>query len=167
MSLNIDTSRAAASARPTHVRWDDLVALRPRQVALNLGLSAPWLAGSLWAAQQDLYWLAMPLSAAFFLTALRQAHDSYHASIGVPRRWLDAVLLMLTLGMLCSTHAIRHTHLAHHRNRWAKATRKAAGLGKPAGAPCCWARCSACAPTRRRCAMAARARGAGCGRSCH
>lgn len=119
MSLDIDTSRAAAASgrpRPTQVRWDDLVALRPRQVALNLGLSAPWLAGSLWAAQQDLYWLAMPLSAAFFLTALRQAHDSYHASIGVPRRWLDAVLLMLTLGMLCSTHAIRHTHLAHHRN---------------------------------------------------
>ncbi|MEO7885640.1 MAG: hypothetical protein ABIR76_02700, partial [Polaromonas sp.] len=102
--------------RPAQVRWEDLVSLRPGQVALNLGLSAPWLAGSLWAAQHDLYWLAMPLSAAFFLTALRQAHDSYHASIGVPRRWLDAVLLALTFTMLCSTHAIRHTHLVHHRD---------------------------------------------------
>jgi fatty acid desaturase len=118
MSSTAGASRGALNAkcRPTQVRWNDLVALRPHQVALNLGLSAPWLAGSLWAAQQDLYWLALPLSGAFFLTALRQAHDSYHASIGVPRRWLDAVLLMLTLGMLCSTHAIRHTHLAHHRN---------------------------------------------------
>jgi fatty acid desaturase len=102
--------------RPTQVRWEDLVPLRRGQVALNLGLSAPWLAASLWAAQHDLYLLAMPLSAAFFLTALRQAHDTYHASIGVSRKWLDAVLLALTLTMLCSTRAIRHTHLVHHRD---------------------------------------------------
>ncbi|MDB5930885.1 MAG: Fatty acid desaturase [Polaromonas sp.] len=105
---------ANPARRPTTVQWQDLVALRPGEVLLNLGLSAPWLALSLWAAQQDLYWLAMPCSAAFFLTALRQAHDSYHASIGVPRKWLDAVMLLLSLGMLCSTHAIRHTHLVHH-----------------------------------------------------
>ncbi|CAM3496098.1 fatty acid desaturase [Polaromonas hydrogenivorans] len=115
--------------RPLRVRWEDLVALRRHEVALNLGLSAPWLAASLWAAQNGHYLLAMPCSAAFFLTALRQAHDSYHASIGVPRKWLDLVLLMLTLSMLCSTHAIRHTHLLHHKNplgegdaegRWAR-----------------------------------------------
>lgn len=109
------SSRPTPLRRPATVRWDDLVELRRREVALNLALSAPWLAGSLWAAQYDLYLLAMPLSALFFLTALRQAHDSYHASIGVPRRWLDPVMLLLTLTMLCSTHAIRHTHLAHHR----------------------------------------------------
>lgn len=106
----------SAKRRPPQVHWEDLVPLRRREIALNLGLSAPWLAASLWAAQRDLYLLAMPCSAVFFLTALRQAHDSYHASIGVPRKWLDVVLLMLTLTMLCSTHAIRHTHLAHHRN---------------------------------------------------
>lgn len=103
------------SARP-QVPWQDLVALRRSEVALNLGLSLPWLAGSLWAAERDLYLLAVPCSAVFFLTALRQAHDTYHASIGVPRQWLDAVLLMLTAGMLCATHAIRHTHLVHHRH---------------------------------------------------
>ena len=103
------------SSRITPLKWQDLVALRPTEVALNLSLSAPWLAGSLWAAQQDLYWLAAPCSAAFFLTALRQAHDTYHASIGVPRRWLDTILVTLTLMMLCSTHAIRHTHLVHHQ----------------------------------------------------
>ena len=97
------------------LKWQDLVRLRRTEVALNLSLSAPWLAGSLWAAQQDLYWLAAPCSAAFFLTALRQAHDTYHASIGVPRRWLDTILVTLTLMMLCSTHAIRHTHLVHHQ----------------------------------------------------
>jgi hypothetical protein len=36
--------------RPLHLRWQDLVALRRHEVALNLGLSAPWLAASLWAA---------------------------------------------------------------------------------------------------------------------
>lgn len=129
------TSRAsqpettARMSRPQHLRWKDLVALRRHEVALNLGLSAPWLAASLWAAQQGHFLLAIPCSAAFFLTALRQAHDSYHASIGVPRPWLDAVLLMLTLTMLCATHAIRHTHLEHHKHplgeddaegRWAR-----------------------------------------------
>lgn len=98
------------------LQCEDLVTLRRGEIAFNLLLSAPWLAGSLWAAHHDQYLLAMPLSAAFFLTALRQAHDSYHASVGVLRRWLDAVLLALTLTMLCSTHAIRHTHLAHHRD---------------------------------------------------
>ena len=107
-------ARASRSARP-ELPWQDLVPLRRHQVALNLGLSLPWLAGSLWAADRDLYLLAVPCSALFFLTALRQAHDSYHASIGVPRRWLGLVLLMLTAGMLCATHAIRHTHLVHHR----------------------------------------------------
>lgn len=115
--------------RPLLVRWKDLVALRRHEVALNLGLSVPWLGASLWTAQNSHYLLAIPCSAAFFLTALRQAHDSYHASIGIPRKWLDLVLLMLALTMLCSTHAIRHTHLLHHKNplgkgdaegRWAR-----------------------------------------------
>jgi fatty acid desaturase len=110
-----NNARSSRRARP-EVPWQDLVPLRRHEVALNLGLSLPWLAGSLWAAERDLYLLALPCSAIFFLTALRQAHDSYHASIGVPRRWLDFVLLMLTAGMLCATHAIRHTHLVHHRH---------------------------------------------------
>jgi fatty acid desaturase len=104
------------SSRLAGLNWQDLVSLSRTEVALNLSLSAPWLAGSLWAAQHDLFWLAAPCSAAFFLTALRQAHDSYHASIGVERRWLDPILFALTLMMLCSTHAIRHTHLVHHQH---------------------------------------------------
>lgn len=119
----------ASLRRPQRLPWQDLVALRRHEVILNLGLSAPWLAASLWAAQQGYLLLAIPCSAAFFLTALRQAHDSYHASIGVPRKWLDLVLFMLTLTMLCATHAIRHTHLEHHKHplgegdaegRWAR-----------------------------------------------
>lgn len=114
--LSISRRPVRSSSRIAHLKWQDLVSLRRTEVALNLSLSAPWLAGSLLAAQQDLYWIAAPCSAAFFLTALRQAHDTYHASIGVPRRWLDTILVTLTLMMLCSTHAIRHTHLVHHQS---------------------------------------------------
>lgn len=136
-----ETMQATDPLKPRkhNLQWADLVLLRRRDVALNLVLSAPWLAASLCAAQQHAYWLAAPCSAAFFLTGLRQAHDSYHASIGVPKKWLDVVMLMLTLTMLCSTHAIRHTHLAHHRNPlgvgdeegvWAKQpTWRSIGLG--------------------------------------
>jgi fatty acid desaturase len=126
------TSHLTRLRRPANLRWDDLVALRPHEVALNLLISAPWLAGSLWAAGRGWFAVAAPLSAMFFLTGLRQAHDSYHASIGLPRRWLDLVMLALTLTMLCSTHAIRDTHLAHHRDPL--------GAGDEEGA---WARQSA------------------------
>ncbi|MDQ3058420.1 MAG: fatty acid desaturase [Pseudomonadota bacterium] len=135
MSSPRDENRLETTAglpRPQRLHWKDLVALRRHEIILNLGLSAPWLGVSLWAAQQGYFLLAIPCSAAFFLTALRQAHDSYHASIGVPRPWLDTVLLMLTLTMLCATHAIRHTHLEHHKNP----------LGK-GDAEGCWARQSA------------------------
>lgn len=122
MSANSSVPKTGASPgdcnpmpRPIQLHWQDLVALRRSEVAINLLLSAPWLAASLWAAQHELYALAAPCSAAFFLTALRQAHDAYHASIGVPKKWLDTVMLALTATMLCSTHAIRHTHLVHHR----------------------------------------------------
>jgi fatty acid desaturase len=114
--LSSSRNSVSGASRIADLKWQDLVSLRRTEVALNLSLSAPWLAGSLWAAQQGLYWLAAPCSAVFFLTALRQAHDAYHASIGVPRRWLDTLLVTLTLMMLCSTHAIRHTHLVHHQD---------------------------------------------------
>lgn len=73
----------ARMPRPQHLPWEDLMALRRHEVALNLGLSAPWLAASLGGAQQGYFLLAILCSAAFFLTALRQAHD--HAVRRHPR----------------------------------------------------------------------------------
>ena len=135
----LKSAKSSPAGSKPNVQWLDLVQLTPSQVTVNLGLSVPWLAASLWAAQNDWYLLAIPCSAAFFLTALRQAHDTYHASIGVPQRWLDLVLLVLTMGMLCSTHAIRHTHLVHHNSplaegdeegAWARqSARRALALG--------------------------------------
>lgn len=99
--------------RPAAVYWKDLVALNRGEVLVNLGLSAPWLVMSLVAVHHQFFLLAAACSVAFFMTCLRQAHDCYHGSIGVSRRWQDAVMLALSIGMLCSTHAIRHTHLLH------------------------------------------------------
>lgn len=111
-----ETGLSDIRLRPTTIGWQDLVALNRREVAFNLCLSAPWLILSIWAAHQDLLLLAIPCSVVFFMTCLRQAHDCYHGSIGVPRKWLDLIMVVLSIGMLCSTHAIRHTHLVHHRN---------------------------------------------------
>ena len=52
----------------------------------------------------------------FFTCALRQAHDCYHHSIGLNRPGVRIMLHLLSIAMLCSTHAIRHTHLQHHRD---------------------------------------------------
>lgn len=101
---------------PPAIEWRDLLALSRRQVALNVLLSWPWLAGSLYLAARGLYLWALPLSFFFYLCALRQAHDAYHHSLGTGRRGTQIMLYALTATMLCSTHAIRHTHLQHHRD---------------------------------------------------
>lgn len=50
-----------------------------------------------------------------FTAALRQAHDCYHRTLGVSKVATELMLFLLSITMLCSTHAIRHTHLNHHR----------------------------------------------------
>ncbi|MCP2040354.1 fatty acid desaturase [Neisseria sp. HSC-16F19] len=98
------------------IEWRDLLTLSRRQVALNLALSWPWLAGSWWLAAKGHYLWALPLSFFFYLCALRQAHDAYHRSLGVGRFGTEVMLYALSSTMLCSTHAIRYTHLQHHRD---------------------------------------------------
>lgn len=101
-------------ARPP-VAWRDLLALSRGQVWLNVGLSWPWLLASWYAAARGDIVLALPLSFFFFLCALRQAHDCYHRSIGLGGRGITLLQYVLSVTMFCSTHAIRHTHLQHHR----------------------------------------------------
>lgn len=51
----------------------------------------------------------------FYMMALRQAHDSYHHSIGLSKRHTHFLLHILSVAMMCSTHAIGYTHLQHHK----------------------------------------------------
>jgi fatty acid desaturase len=106
--LRIDTRLRA-------VPWSDLLSLRRREVAHELTLSLPWLLASLAAAQWRLYPLALFASFMFFLTGLRQVHNAYHYALGVPRAATEWVMLVLSILMLGSMHAIQVNHLRHHR----------------------------------------------------
>ncbi|MGO2364536.1 MAG: fatty acid desaturase family protein, partial [Psychrobacter sp.] len=76
----------------------------------------PFLLLSWWSAWQG-WWLPALVATFFFFTAaLRQAHDCYHRTLGVSKVATELMLFMLSITMLCSTHAIRHTHLNHHRD---------------------------------------------------
>ncbi len=115
------------------VPWRDLVALSAWEVAWEMSLSVPWLAASLWAYRQAsanahahlqgalapvFHWLIVgaALSFFFFLTGLRQSHHAQHASLGIGRIAHDCLLFVLSVAMLTSMHAIRVTHLHHHRH---------------------------------------------------
>ena len=100
------------------VPWKDLVPLTRVERFAELTLCLPWLAASL-----SFYWLGgwwiVPggvCSFYFFLTGLRTSHNAQHGNIGIGRRGHDLVLLMLSGLMLASMHAIRTTHLHHHRH---------------------------------------------------
>ena len=102
--------------RLRQVAWRDLVALRPIEIAREVLLPLPWLVGSLGAAQWGLYPLALGLSFIFFLTGLRLVHGACHYALGLPRLATRIVLLVCSLLMLGSMHAVRWNHLRHHRH---------------------------------------------------
>jgi fatty acid desaturase len=52
----------------------------------------------------------------FFLAGLRLVHDAFHSNLGLERPATHAVLLGLSGLMLGSMHAVRLTHLEHHRD---------------------------------------------------
>ena len=99
-----------------HIQWQDLRQLRASETIYNVLLSLPFLLLSWWSAAQGLWLLAFAASFFFFTAALRQAHDCYHRTLGVGKVATELMLFMLSIVMLCSTHAIRHTHLNHHRD---------------------------------------------------
>lgn len=114
------------------VVWRDLVPLTPRERLWECTLSLPWLVGSVAAYHQaggmgraaasefpfDPVWLlsGMVCSFFFFLTGLRQSHNAQHACLGIGRAGHHAMLLALSGLMLASMHAVRVTHLHHHRH---------------------------------------------------
>ena len=58
-------------------------------------------------------WLA---SAYFFLAGLRLVHDGFHDNLALSRGAGHALLTALSAIMLGSMHAVRITHLQHHRD---------------------------------------------------
>ena len=99
-----------------NIEWQDLRQLGVTETVYNVLLSLPFLLLSWWSAAQSFWLLALVSSFFFFMAALRQAHDCYHRTLGVSKVATELMLFMLSITMLCSTHAIRHTHLNHHRD---------------------------------------------------
>jgi fatty acid desaturase len=97
------------------VAWSDLLQLRGHEVARELTLSLPWLLASWASAAWGLYPLALLASFMFFLTGLRQVHNAYHYALGVPGAATESVMLVLSVLMLGSMHAVQVNHLRHHR----------------------------------------------------
>ncbi|HVJ80244.1 MAG TPA: fatty acid desaturase [Planctomycetia bacterium] len=106
---------ASSELRKADVAWRDLMSLRRAELAWEISLSAPWLAGSLVAYHYGWFPVGAGCSFYFFLTGLRQSHGAQHYTLGFSKRIQDGVLFVLSLCMLASMHAVQTSHLHHHR----------------------------------------------------
>lgn len=136
----------AAKILRRQVEWRDLVRLRWWEAAWEMTLSLPWLVGSLlaYALASAAYadgstvssaaWLLVggAMSFVLFLTGLRQSHNAQHACLGIGRLGHDIMLFALSLVMYASMHAVRVTHLHHHRHCLEDADEEAVHAAWPA-----------------------------------
>ncbi|MEQ1780893.1 MAG: fatty acid desaturase [Hyphomonadaceae bacterium] len=98
------------------VGWRDLIRYRWIDTLIELLLPAPWLSGAIWFSARGEYLFALPFTFFLFLTLLRVAHNGYHNALGLPRWATDAVLVLLSPLMMLPLHAVKVTHLDHHRH---------------------------------------------------
>jgi len=101
--------------RLRQVQWRDLVRVTAMQIVFELALPAIWLAASLIAAAEGQVIIALGLSFMFFLTGLRLIHNAFHVALGLSHVGTDVVLWAMSAVILGSMHAVRFTHLTHHR----------------------------------------------------
>jgi fatty acid desaturase len=118
------------------IPWRDLVPLTQLERIWELTLSLPWLIASLAcysrAGRNELWLLPGALCTFFFfLTGLRQSHNAQHYALGIGRRAQDIVLLVLSVLMMMSMHAVQVTHLIHHRHCLGDQDVEAAHASKP------------------------------------
>jgi fatty acid desaturase len=111
-----DTEPHARDHSLRQIAWRDLAVMTRWDAVREMLLPAPWLLGSLLLADRGMYPLAMALSFGFFLTGLRVVHGAFHRTLGLPRRATDCVMLVFSVAMLGSMHAVRWNHLRHHRH---------------------------------------------------
>ena len=97
------------------VEWRDLTKLSVREMLIENNLTIPWALSSWALAYFEYYWLALPFSAFFFLTGLRQVHNGFHNSLGTNKflTWLSMYLNSIL--MVVSIHAVKFNHIRHHR----------------------------------------------------
>jgi len=98
------------------VKWRDLLRYRTIDTVFELLLPAPWLASAIWFAAHGDYLLALPSTFFLFLTLLRVAHNGYHNALGLPRLATDLALMVMSPLMMLPLHAVKVTHLEHHKH---------------------------------------------------
>ncbi len=97
------------------VEWRDLKNLSFKEMLIENNLTIPWFLISLTLAYFGYYILALPFSAFFFLTGLRQVHNGFHNSLGTNKilTWLS--LYINSILMMTSIHAVKFNHIRHHK----------------------------------------------------
>ncbi|TCZ70456.1 fatty acid desaturase [Flaviaesturariibacter aridisoli] len=114
------------------VEWKDLRRLTLRELLIENNLTIPWFLASMALAYFHYYLLALPFSAFFFLTALRQVHNGFHNSLGTNRFLTWFTLYSNSILMMVSIHAVKFNHLRHHKYCLAEEDYE----GKSAGMSC-------------------------------
>lgn len=98
------------------VPWKDLTRLSVKEMLIENNISVPWIIVSWTLAWYGYYIWALPFSALFFLTALRQVHNGFHNSLGTNRFLTWVALFGNSILMLASIHAVKFNHLQHHKH---------------------------------------------------
>ncbi len=97
------------------IQWKDLTTLTKKEIFIENAVSLPWLILSLFFAGVEWYILALPCSFMYFLTALRLVHNGYHHTLGISKGLTRITLLVNSVLMLTSMHAMKFNHLRHHK----------------------------------------------------
>lgn len=97
------------------VQWKDLKELSIREMLIENNLTIPWFVLSITLAYYGYYIFALPFSAFFFLTALRQVHNGFHNSLGTNKFLTWFTLYSNSILMMASIHAVKFNHIRHHK----------------------------------------------------
>lgn len=97
------------------VQWQDLKNLSMREILIENNLTIPWFLISITLAYFGYYLFALPFSAFFFLTGLRQVHNGFHNSLGTNRFFTWLSLYINSILMMTSIHAVKFNHIRHHK----------------------------------------------------
>ncbi len=97
------------------VPWRDLRKLSLKELLIENNLTIPWALSSWLFAYFEWYLFALPCSAFFFLTALRQVHNGFHNCLGTNKFLTWFTLYSNSILMMVSVHAVKFNHLRHHK----------------------------------------------------
>ena len=97
------------------VEWKDLKSLSFKEMLIENNLTIPWFLISIVLSYFGYYLLALPFSAFFFLTGLRQVHNGFHNSLGTNKFLTWFTLYTNSILLMVSIHAVKFNHIRHHK----------------------------------------------------